>query len=899
MGIFGNVFKSASNKVLDDLQKRVEEVNAFADIIAAYSDEELKAQTPKLKKLLSEGKNLEDILPEAFATVREASKRTTGLYPYDVQILGAIVLHQGKIAEMRTGEGKTLVATLPAYLNALEGKGVHVITVNDYLSSRDAVWMGQIHYFLGLSVACIQHDSAFLYDDSHTTEADDEKRDEEGSYKIEHEFLRPISRKEAYAADVLYGTNNEFGFDYLRDNMVYRADDMVQRPLHYTIIDEVDSILVDEARTPLIISSPAEESSAMYKQFDRIAKSLVENTDYNIDEKMRRVTLTEDGMHNVEKQLNVENLYNEGGLKLVFHMEQALSANVMYKSDVSYVVKEGEVVIIDEFTGRMMAGRRYSEGLHQAIEAKEGVEIKQESKTLATITFQNLFRMYEKLSGMTGTAVTEAEEFSKIYDLEVIVVPTNKPIKRLDHADNIYRTENGKFMALVQEIKGCVERGQPVLIGTISIEKNELVSAYLEKAGIEHNLLNAKNHEGEAQTIAQAGKAGSVTVATNMAGRGVDIVLGGHPYNKELAEKVIAVGGLRVIGTERHESRRIDNQLRGRSGRQGDPGETQFFLSMDDDLMRIFGSDRMKSLMGKLGIAEDQPIKNKLISKSIESAQSKVEGHHFDIRKHLVEYDDVINKHREVIYEMRKKVVFGDTDYSRKDIIHRMSEVLENLVSVHCNNEREENWNMQEIYESIHSILPISNEIKNEILNWKEKIKKDYLAHEARTDLLNYLNDLVIKAYDDLEKNIAEVLETLDPLRDVERQLILRSIDNLWVQHLSAIDYLRTGIGLRGYGQRDPLVEYKREGYMLFTQLLNQINLKIVYNIFKITLSQKQRQTKPTKFVGENPYKKQMENRKDEDNRAQAAKSAKDDVGRNDPCPCGSGKKYKKCCGKL
>ncbi len=898
--IFSKIFKSPNEKILQSLSEQVEKVNAYADKMANYSDEELKAQTVKFKEMLANGKTLDDILPEAFATVREVSKRTTGMYHYNVQILGGIVLHQGKIAEMRTGEGKTVVATLPSYLNALTGKGVHVITVNDYLAARDAVWMGQIHHFLGLKVACIQHDKAFAYDDSQTDENLDKERDEKGNFKLEEDYLKPISRREAYQADVLYGTNNEFGFDFLRDNMVYKAEDKVQRELNYTIIDEVDSILIDEARTPLIISSPADQSSEMYTQFDRIAKGLKLNVDYNVDEKMRRVTLTEDGIHNVEKQLNLNNLYTDSGLKMVFHMEQALSANVLYKKDVNYVVKDGEVVIIDEFTGRMMPGRRYSEGLHQAIEAKEKVEIKQESKTLATITFQNLFRMYDKLSGMTGTAATEAEEFSKIYDLGVVVIPTNKPIKRIDHSDNIYRTEMGKYKALIREIKSCHENGQPVLVGTISIEKNELLSQLLDQAGIPHELLNAKNHAREAEIIAQAGRLGAVTVATNMAGRGVDIVLGGNPPSKEEAAKVCEVGGLKVLGTERHESRRIDNQLRGRSGRQGDPGETQFFLSMDDDLMRIFGSDRIKNLMKKMGIAEDQPIKNKLISKSIESAQSKVEGHHFDIRKHLVEYDDVINRHREVVYDLRTKIVALEEDASRAEIIKRIHGVLENLVAVHCNTEKAEDWNTQEIWESVRTIYPVKPEEKSEILGWHERIKKNYLAHEARTDLLEYLQGLADKRYEELEKVLEELFSNLKPLRNLEKQLILRSIDNLWVEHLSAMDYLRTGIGLRGYGQRDPLVEYKREAYTLFTQLLSKINERVVYNIFKVTLSlrDKNKMQGKIKVLGQNPYKKQIENRK-KDNKAKSKHAPKKEVGRNDPCPCGSGKKYKKCCGKL
>jgi len=892
MGLWNLFFKSPNEKTLIELKNIVGQINEHKEILEKMDDAQLKAQTVKFKEMLANGKTLNDILPEAFATVREASKRVLGLFHYDVQLMGGIVLHQGKIAEMRTGEGKTLVATLPTYLNALTGKGVHVITVNDYLSARDAVWMGKIHHFLGLSVACIQHEKSFIYEEV-AQESTDELR-----IKVEHDNLRPVTRKEAYLADVLYGTNNEFGFDYLRDNMVYRAEDMAQRPLHYTIIDEVDSILIDEARTPLIISSPDVESSELYKRFDAIAKSLRENEDYNIDEKMRRATLSENGVHKVERQLGINNMYTEGSMKLVFHIEQALSANVLYKKDVHYVVNNGEVVIVDEFTGRLMPGRRYSEGLHQAIEAKEHVEIKQESKTLATITFQNLFRLYEKLSGMTGTAATEAEEFSKIYNLDVVVIPTNKENRRSDKPDNIYRTEKGKYQALVKEIKESYQKGQPVLVGTISIEKNELLSAYLNQAGIPHELLNAKNHEREAQIIAQAGRLKAVTVATNMAGRGVDIVLGGNPVSSEEAQKVKDLGGLKVLGSERHESRRIDNQLRGRAGRQGDPGETQFFLSMDDDLMRIFGSDRIKSLMSKLGIPEDMPINNKIISKSIESAQTKVEGHHFDIRKHLVEYDDVINKHREVIYALRRRLMAMPDEDARQEILSRVDEVINNIVSVHCNPEQESAWNMQEIYESMQSLFPLNEEAKAKILNWQKQIDGNHLAFENRTTLIEYLNALALAFYEANEKSILEAIGDLKPLRQVEKHLILQSIDHLWIEHLSAMDYLRTGIGLRGYGQLDPLVEYKREGYMLFTQLLNQINLKISYNAFRIRMAPAQAESAVKNVAQANPYRQQLENRQQGDQQAGAAAHAeKQKVGRNDECPCGSGKKYKKCCG--
>ena len=646
MALFSKIFGDPNRRVVSTLQPLVDKINALEPEAKKLSDREFPERTKTLYNRFSKGESLDDLLPEAFALVREAARRTIGQRHFDVQLLGGIVLHQGKISEMRTGEGKTLVATLPAYLNAIAGTGVHVVTVNDYLAKRDARWMGQIYNFLGLSVGTIQHEAAFIVDPA--AEGDDLTKG-----------LRPVPRQEAYRADITYGTNNEYGFDYLRDNMVPDQRYVAQRELIYAIVDEVDSILIDEARTPLIISGPSATPSEQYYKFAELVQRLEEGPDYNVDEKLRAATLTEQGISKMEQWLGVKNIYDAGGVEMVHHIEQALKSHALFKRDRDYVVREGEVVIVDEFTGRLMFGRRYSEGLHQAIEAKEKVEIKQESQTLATITFQNYFRMYKKLSGMTGTAATEAEEFSKIYNLEVVTVPTNRPMVRKDTADSVYKTERAKYDAIARDIKVRHEQGQPVLVGTVSIAKNEMLAALLEREGIPHQMLNAKNHEKEASIIAQAGRLGAVTVATNMAGRGVDIILGGTPPVPEQADKVKVLGGLHVVGTERHESRRIDNQLRGRAGRQGDLGSSQFFLSLEDDLMRIFGGDRVKGLMERLGVPDEMPIENKMISRSIEGAQKKVEGHNFDIRKHLVEYDDVINKHRQVIYTRRRDVVYS------------------------------------------------------------------------------------------------------------------------------------------------------------------------------------------------------------------------------------------------
>jgi preprotein translocase subunit SecA len=825
--------------------------------------------------------------------------------------LGGIVLHQGKIAEMKTGEGKTLVATLPVYLNALTGRGVHVVTVNDYLARRDAVWMGQIYHFLGLSIGCIQHDAAFLYDPSYQaseSEKEDEgskrdkKRDVKGSFKVEASYLRPASRQEAYGVDITYGTNNEFGFDYLRDNMVAELDHTVQRKLSYVIVDEVDSILIDEARTPLIISAPAEESTEMYYQFARIVPKLKENTDFNVDEKMRATTLTEEGIAKLEKILGVKNIYEEKGIEVVHHIEQALRAHTLFQKDRDYVVKDGEVIIVDEFTGRLMPGRRYSEGLHQAIEAKEGVEIRRESKTLATVTFQNYFRMYEKLAGMTGTAATSAEEFADVYNLEVVVIPTHEPMIRQDLNDKIYKTELGKFKAVVSEVKRRYEKGQPVLIGTVSIEKNEMLSDMLRKEGIPHQVLNAKNHEKEGAIIAQAGGRGAVTVATNMAGRGVDIILGGNPPSPQEAENIKHLGGLCVLGTERHEARRIDNQLRGRSGRQGDHGSSQFYVSMEDDLMRLFGSDKVRMIMETLRFPEDQPIEHRMVSKSIESAQKKVEGNNFDIRKHVLEYDDVMNKHREVIYKKRRcvlkaweneklKLAGRQTKFKvkllRKLVLEMIEGEVESLVSHHMAPEHKDDWNVEEISEAANSIFSPQENIHIDLRNLAQGGDHEGKNTVLRTKIIEYLVGLAKKYYDVKEKDVA-----YNNMRQIERLILLRTIDSLWIDHLDAMTRLREGIGLRGYGQRDPLVEYKKEGFHLFQNLLNSIQKQVVYSIYKVSIITRQ--------------KSLMERAKDKMHLAGAKKTgdgsagpvAREKISRNAPCPCGSGKKYKKCCGK-
>jgi len=802
------LFGDPNKRYLNRIQPIVDEINKLESKFERFSNQEFKNLTNSFKERLEQGESLDNILPEAFALVREASKRTLKQRHFDVQLIGGIVLHQGKIAEMKTGEGKTLAATLPMYLNALTGEGVHLVTVNDYLARRDTVWMGQIYDFLGLTIGCINHESSYVYDFQYKNiEGQDKIRDELGGFKVIEDYLRPVSRKEAYQADITYGTNNEFGFDFLRDNMAYNKEEMAQKNFNYAIVDEVDSILIDEARTPLIISAPDVESAELYQKFARIVPQLKKDIDYKIDEKMRAATLTNEGMDKIEKILGMGNIYSEKSIQIIHHLEQALRAEVLFRRDKDYVVREGEVIIVDEFTGRLMPGRRYSGGLHQAIEAKENVEVQKESKTLATITFQNLFRMYKKLAGMTGTALTNAEEFDKVYKLEVISVPTNQPMIRTDLADLVFKSENGKFKAVIEKIKECHEKGQPVLVGTVSIEKNEHLGNLLKREGIQCNILNAKNHEKEGEIIAQAGKSKAVTVATNMAGRGVDIVLGGNPSDDQDAQKVKAAGGLLVIGTERHEARRIDDQLRGRSGRQGDSGMSQFFVSLEDELMQRFGSDRIKGLMDTFKIPEDQPIQNRLISGAIEKAQARIEGYNFDIRNHVLEYDEVMNKQRSAIYKMRKDTLFAGDEELRKKIEELMNE--------------------------------------EELKKYKEKLEK-----------------------------VGE-----SEVRNLEKFVILRTIDMLWMEHLETMECLREGVRLRAYGQRDPLVEYKNEGRRLFGQMLDEIDNAIVQMLLGVEL--KAQPSIQQKFS--HPIK---------------ADKKSDKVGRNSPCPCGSGKKYKKCHGK-
>jgi len=907
MSLISKILGDPNEKIIRTILPLVAKINDFEPNLGTLSLSELGEKTLLFKERLAAGESLDDLLPEAFAVVREASKRLLNKRHYDVQLIGGVVLHRGQIAEMKTGEGKTLVATLPLYLNALEGKGAHLITVNDYLARVGAGWMAPVYYALGLSTSVIIHDAAFIYDPEYIDETQYDER-------LQH--FKPISRREAYYCDITYGTNNEFGFDYLRDNMVGSLAQTVQRDLHYAIVDEIDSILIDEARTPLIISAPAEESSDRYFKFAQLVQGLEENEDYNLDEKQRAVTLTENGLNKMEKLLGVENIYVAGGIKDVHNIEQALKAHVLFKRDKDYVVKEDEIIIVDEFTGRLMPGRRYSEGLHQAIEAKEGVKVQKESQTMATVTFQNLFRMYQKLSGMTGTAVTEAEEFYKIYKLETIVIPTNKPNIRKDYNDLIYRTETGKYQAVIADVKERNAKGQPILIGTISIEKNEILTEMMEREGLYPAMLNAKNHQREAETIAQAGRKGAITLATNMAGRGVDIILGGTPDSndpeavsraKAEQEEVIALGGLHVIGTERHESRRIDNQLRGRAGRQGDPGSSRFYVSTEDDLMRVFGGDRMKNAMRMLKVPEDMPIESSMISKSVESAQKRVEGNNFDTRKHLVEYDDVINKHREAIYQRRREIleiaegVGNHGDRQLADIVKEIiNEELNQIISFHCLGEPKD-WNLQEVAESVTAIFPLNEEQTEKILAFHNNS-----GHEGSAALLSELQDWAAKKYG----NLKESLEGAGiNFIEVEKGILLRSIDQLWVEHLETMDYLRGSIGLRGYGQRDPLVEYKKEAYRLFRELNELIRRQVVYSIYKtgdalelapqlVANLQKSNNKQNLKFSG---AAKVATDHQPGETIDLVRNKIKDEsgkvVGRNDLCPCGSGKKFKKCCG--
>ncbi|MGI6129909.1 MAG: preprotein translocase subunit SecA [bacterium] len=873
-------------KMFDDNEREikrlapvVKQVNSWEGAIKALSDAELKAKTNEFKARLSAGETLDDLLPEAFAVVREASQRTLGLRHFDEQIMGGVVLHQGRIAEMKTGEGKTLVATLPAYLNALAGHGVHIVTVNDYLAKRDSEWMGTIYKFLGLSVGLIVHGLDFA------------------------------DRKRAYEADITYGTNNEFGFDYLRDNMVLYEDQMVQRPFNYAIIDEVDSILIDEARTPLIISGQGEQSTELYYKFAQIVPRLKSGEDYEVDEKARTVAPTEQGVAKVERMLNVDNLYADtDGDDLSHYLMQALRANALMQADRDYVVKDGQIIIVDEFTGRLMIGRRYSDGLHQAIEAKEGVKIETESQTLARITFQNFFRMYKKLAGMTGTAATEEEEFRNIYGLDVVVLPTHKPMIRKDHPDVIYKTEAAKFNAVVEEILECNRRGQPVLVGTVSIETSERLSALIRRRGIRHQVLNAKYHEKEAEIVAQAGRLGSVTIATNMAGRGTDIVLGGHPDFLTKAEllrqgvnvaevdnktyralweqmkkqceaehdQVVATGGLHIIGTERHESRRIDNQLRGRSGRQGDPGSSRFYLSLEDDLLRLFGGEGISRVMERLGLEEDQPIEHPLLSRAVENAQKKVEARNFDIRKQLLEYDDVMNTQREVIYQQRREVL-TDTDH-RETVLSMAKSVLADYLTTYCSdNTLPEEWDIKALLMVLEQTFFPRGMIT----------AADLPVDQGRDAMLLFLEEKAEALYAEREAQIGP-----DNMRERERVILLRVVDSKWMEHLDAMDELREGIGLRAYGQHDPLIEYKREAYEMFQGMVARIQEDTVHYLFKMQLETRKPERRSA-FKNVTTGGGSVDSGLPKPYRREGKK-----IGRNDPCPCGSGKKYKRCCGR-
>lgn len=879
MSILKKIFGS-NEREIGKLRPIVEKINALEEQMVKLSDDQLRAKTVEFKKRIAEKETLDELLPEAFAVVRETVKRVDNKRLFDVQMMGGIVLHSGKIAEMKTGEGKTHTSLLPMYLNALTEKGVHLVTVNDYLAKRDCNWMGGILHFLGISTACIIHDASYIY----TPKVMD---DDEVS--VEMENLAPITRREAYAADITYGTNNEFGFDYLRDNMVPTLEHMAQRDLNYVIVDEVDSILIDEARTPLIISAADSESTKMYEQFATLVPRLKREEDYTVEEKTKSVTITESGIAKIESWLNVGNIYEAGKITYVHHLEQALKAQVIFQLDRDYVVKDGEVIIVDDFTGRLMPGRRYSEGLHQAIEAKEHVRVQKESKTLATITFQNYFRMYNKISGMTGTASTSAEEFFKVYKMDVVEIPTNKPAVRKDIPDVVYKSEKGKFNAIVEKIKEVNKAGQPILVGTIAVEKSEYLSTLLLKSGVEHEVLNAKNHEREAQIVAKAGHVGSVTIATNMAGRGTDIKLG---------EGARELGGLFILGTERHEARRIDNQLRGRAGRQGDPGMSQFFVSLQDELMRRFGGDNLISLMTKLGLPEDQPIQNPIISKTIENAQSKIEGFNFDIRKHILDYDDVMNKQREILYKKRRAVL--EATNIKPEIMDNIREEIERAVSSSLTAE-DGNLEVEKITENIHSMiaLPSAAQVKlKEIVENRNRNTAELIGEAT-----DYLAGVAKEFYNFKEKEVGEA-----NMRSIERSIALQTIDVMWMSHLDEIDYLREGIGLRGYGQRDPLVEYKREAFSMFSYLMENIKSTIVHTIFRVSAapvaeSQSAIPEKNLNFSGAEEVESFGSAREIQDGEVREAPKQKpiindDKIGRNDPCPCGSGKKYKKCCGK-
>lgn len=844
--ILTKVFGSKNERVLKDIQPLVTQINELESQIEHLDDSALAAKTAEFRQRVEKGESLEDLLPETFAVIREASKRVLGERHFDVQLLGGVVLHRGCIAEMKTGEGKTLTSTLPVYLNSLTGEGVHVVTVNDYLATRDAEWMGQVYRFLGMSAGRIVHD------------------------------MNDAERREAYRADVTYGTNNEFGFDYLRDNMKFTLEEFCQRGFNYAIVDEVDSILIDEARTPLIISGPADASTDLYKNVNRIMRNFKRDEHYLVDEKGRQVSLNEEGIALGEDLLKIDNLYDPRNIEYLHHLNQSLKAHVLFKKDVDYIVKNGQVVIVDEFTGRTMEGRRYSDGLHQALEAKEKVKIERENQTLASITFQNYFRMYDKLAGMTGTADTEAPEFKKIYDLDVVVLPTHMDMIRKDFADVIYKNEKAKYRAVANEIKEMHENGQPVLVGTISIDVSEKISQMLKKQKIPHEVLNAKHHEREAEIIADAGQSGKVTIATNMAGRGTDIKLG---------EGVVEAGGLHILGTSRHESRRIDNQLRGRSGRQGDPGSSRFYLSLEDDLLRIFGSGKISGIMDKLGMEEDDPIEHNMITRAIENAQRKVEGHHFDIRKHLLEYDDVMNKQREVIYQQRREVLEGD------NLQQALQEMTEDLIAGIVGEVVQEKidakeWDWEYCEQQVTDIFGLKPE-------WSEEQKSEFDAE---------LLQQAIAEIAEQARLAQEESNGVENQRQIERIILLQIVDSHWKEHLLSMDHLKEGIGLRGYGQKNPLNEYKKEAFDLFMTMIEAVKLQTIKTLMRVRLVQEEEVERLEEERRQRQEQEMQMNKGaagEEGKPQEPVKRDGDKIGRNAPCPCGSGKKYKKCCGKL
>jgi len=870
VNVLSKILGDSTDRAVKKLAPIVKDINDLEPGLERLDDEALRRKTDEFRARLSKGEDLDDLLPEAFGVVREAAKRTLGQRHYDVQLMGGIVLHQGKVAEMKTGEGKTLVATLPAYLNAITGEGVHVVTVNDYLARRDSSWMGPVFHKLGLRVACLQHESALMFDSSY-----------EGPDPSQNHVVG-VSRQDAYGADITYGTNNEFGFDYLRDNMALTQESIVQRGHHYAIVDEVDNILIDEARTPLIISGPAEEPVQLYYTFAKLVPRLKED-DYTIDDRTQAISLTQSGISNMERWAKVGNLYDAENYHMVHFIENALTAQVMRKRDKDYVVRDGEVVIVDEFTGRLQFGRRWSDGLHQAVEAKEGVKVQRESITYATVTLQNYFRIYSKLAGMTGTALTESEEFYKIYGFDVAVIPTNRPMVRDDRPDLIFKTEEGKWNAVSQEIKEHHDRGQPVLVGTTSIEKSEKLGAMLRRSGIPHNVLNAKQHEQEAQIVAQAGRPGAVTVATNMAGRGTDIVLGGNPDSLDMDheqwqadhEQVVALGGLHVIGTEHHDSRRIDNQLRGRAGRQGDPGSSRFYASLEDDLMRRFGGDRIKGLMGLVGLGDDTPLENRMVTKSLEGAQVKVEGHHFETRKHLLEYDDVLNNQRQVIYTKRREAIVSD-DLEQTILAMVQKKVVE-LVKYCLPGKEHDDWDTEGFLEELRVALPLPADLDSEEQLFqldRQKIEERLLEHTQHI--------------------YGQRKEAMGPenMKAMEKLLMLRSIDVHWVSHLTSMNNLRQGVGLHAFGQRDPLVMYKTEGSRMFQELLKRIDRDVVHSINYASISTTPGTRAPNGSIKPSPMKAVASS-----SQGAAAAVATRKVGRNDPCPCGSNKKYKRCHG--